>query len=280
MQLALARQPSRPRSFPIVALFGKEITAKLWSPWPFLLASGACLIAVVYGSGFQSGFETETVLVTANPLAVLNAIVSIFLAVLLGMRLAAGVAWEREHGTLEVLLMSPAGPRAIVLAKFAAEFVVLLVLLGIYAAFMLVAQPLGSGVIRPDDVLALATNVALVLPVMAMGLLVSCFFGSVRAAVIAYLVALAVLSALQALLLMLQQAQPQDLSLAMLFVRAGLEQAAPVLGLVSPAAPLADLGLAAVGSIVIGPSKIAAALVLALVAVVLGGEITRARGAA
>jgi ABC-type transport system involved in multi-copper enzyme maturation permease subunit len=280
MHLALAQQPARRRSLPIVALFGKEVATKLWSPWPLLLASGACLIAALYGSGFQSGFETETVLVTANPVAILNAIVSVFLAVLLGMRLAAGIAWEREHGTLEVLFMSPAGPRAIVLAKFAAELVVLFVLLGIYAAFLLVAQPLGAGVIRPDDVLALATNVALVLPVMAMGLLVSCFFASVRVAVVAYLVVLVALSALQGLLLMLEEAQPQDLSLAMLYLRAGLERADPVLGLVSPAAPLADLGRAAIGSIVIAPAKIGAALVLALVMVVLSGEVTRTRGAA
>jgi hypothetical protein len=79
---------------------------------------------------------------------------------------------------------------------------------------------------------------------------------------------------------MLEEAQPQDLSLAMLYLRAGLERADPVLGLVSPAAPLADLGRAAIGSIVIAPAKIGAALVLALVMVVLSGELTRTRGAA
>ena len=280
MRYALAQQPARKRSFPLAVLFEKEAAAKLSSPWFFLLASAACLIATLYGGGFQSGFQTETVLVTANPLGILNAIMAIFLAVVLGMRLAAGMAWEREHGTLEVLLISPAGARSIVLAKFAAELVVLSVMLGIYAMFLLVGQPLGPGVVRFGDVAALATNVALVLPVMAFGLLISCFFSSVRNAVTAYLVVVALLAAFEAVLSMLQHSQPQELSLAMLYLRAGLEGVDLVIGPMSAAAPLADLGRSAIDQIVIGPSKIAGSLLLALVTVVLCGETVRVRGAA
>jgi ABC-type transport system involved in multi-copper enzyme maturation permease subunit len=280
MAYALASPPARARSFPIAVLFAREVAARLSSPWAFLLASAACLIATLYGSGFQKAFETETVLVTGNPLAMLNAIVAAFLAVVLGIRLAAGFAWEREHGTLEVLLLSSAGPRSIVAAKFAAELALLLLLIALYAAFLLVAQPLGAGVVQPSDAAALAVDVVMVLPAMALGLLISCCCSSVRLAVLAYLVVLALFLAFEAILSMLQYAPPQDLSLAMLYLRAVMEQADGAIGLVSPGAPMADLVRSAAGEMLIRPATIAWSAAVALVTVALAGEVARFRGAA
>src|SRR5690606_19239209 len=59
----------------------------------------------------------------------LNIAVVIFLGLVLGLRLAASIAWEREHRTLEVLIAGPVSFEAVVLAKFLVELCVLLALM-------------------------------------------------------------------------------------------------------------------------------------------------------
>jgi ABC-type transport system involved in multi-copper enzyme maturation permease subunit len=280
MHYAHARQPARTRTFAVPVLLWREMRARLSSAWFFVLASAVCLIATAYGGGFQSGFETETVLVTDNPLAILNVIVAVFLAVMAGVRLAASLAWEREHGTLEVLLISPATQRSVVIAKFAAELAVLALLLAIYGLFLVVGQPLGPGVVMPADLVELAVAVAMVLPVMALGLLVAAFIGSVRGAVIAYLVIATALAAFEFFLAVLQHSQPQVLGLAMLYLRAGMEWADRVLDLVSWVAPVADLVRSVTDQIAIEPARVAWAVVIALLSVGASAEILRMRDAA
>ena len=55
-------------------------------------------------------------LVTTDPLAVLNAVVVSVLAAVLGLRLAASLAWEREHHTMEVLLVRSRPPTEAIFA--------------------------------------------------------------------------------------------------------------------------------------------------------------------
>ena len=112
----------------------RGLRLRLCSVWFWAVASATCLMAWVYGAGFFAGFETESVLVTTDPLLALNARVTIFLGVVLGLRLAASMAWEREHRTLEILLIGPAVWGAILGAKFLVEIAVLALLVFVYAA--------------------------------------------------------------------------------------------------------------------------------------------------
>ena len=76
----------------VLLLANRELGARLRSPWLYAVASLICLIAFFYGGGFRRSFETETVLVTTDPLAALNVMVVAVLAGVLGLRLATSTA--------------------------------------------------------------------------------------------------------------------------------------------------------------------------------------------
>jgi ABC-type transport system involved in multi-copper enzyme maturation permease subunit len=219
----------------------RELGARLMSPWFFGVATLICLTALLYGSGFQQSFATETVLVSADPLLPLNVMVVSFVGLVLGLRLAASLAWEREHRTLEVLLVGPVPWSAVVLAKFLVELCVLGLLLAIYWAYLLLAQPLGAGVIGLADTSPLAVLPLFALPLLALGLLVSCWARSVRSAVVGFLVLVGVLAILEATRAILTTLPAAEMSLSALYLRAGLERLAPALAPVSAVATLAGL---------------------------------------
>jgi ABC-type transport system involved in multi-copper enzyme maturation permease subunit len=255
-------------------LVAREMRAKLLSPWFWLVASAVCLIAWIYGAGFQRTFETETVLVTTDPLMALDIAIVAFLATVLGLRLSTAVAWEREHGTLEVLLAGPVSWSAVLAAKFLAELGVLVLLVAVYWLYLVIAQPLGAGVIAPADTAGLVMLPVFALPSLALGLLVSAFARGVRGAVVAFLATVVLLAAFEIALAQLTGRPAEEMSLAALYVRATLEAVAPVVGGLSAVAPLAGLaeglvthtpvavgdGLAAIG---LTAAMIAAAVVLA-----------------
>jgi ABC-type Na+ efflux pump permease subunit len=255
-------------------LVAREMRAKLLSPWFWLVASAVCLIAWIYGAGFQRTFETESVLVTTDPLMALDIAIVAFLATVLGLRLSTAVAWEREHGTLEVLLAGPVSWSAVLAAKFLAELGVLVLLVAVYWLYLVIAQPLGAGVIAPADTAGLVMLPVFALPSLALGLLVSAFARGVRGAVVAFLATVVLLAAFEIALAQLTGRPAEEMSLAALYVRATLEAVAPVVGGLSAVAPLAALaeglvthtpvavgdGLAAIG---LTAAMIAAAVVLA-----------------
>jgi ABC-type transport system involved in multi-copper enzyme maturation permease subunit len=252
----------------------REAVSKLTSVWFFVVASIVCLIAFAYGSGFQHTFETESVLVTTDPLAALNALVVVFLGLVLGLRLATSLSWEREHRTLEVLLVGPVPWSAILLSKFLVEVLVFAALFAIYWLYLILGQPLGAGVIGAADTLSLGEMALFVLPVMALGLLVSAWALSVRAAVVAYLVLAGVLAAYEAARGALAAMPVEEMSLSALYARATLDAIAPFTGPVSPAAHLAQMverlmtqeptgGLQAVSVVVLTAGLLLVALLVA-----------------
>jgi ABC-type transport system involved in multi-copper enzyme maturation permease subunit len=225
----------------LLILTGREALGKLGSIWFSLVASSICLIAFVYGSGFQQSFVTESVLVTPDPLAPLNVLVIAFIGVMLGLRLATSLAWEREHHTLEVLVVGPAPWSAIVLSKFIAELGVMAALFAVYFGYLLVGQPLGPGVVHPTDAALVLVAPICVLPLMAAGLFVSSWAGTVRGAVVVYLAAIGGLAAFETLLRFLKDANPAEMSLSSIYLRSGLEIAARVVSPVSPVSQLASM---------------------------------------
>jgi ABC-type transport system involved in multi-copper enzyme maturation permease subunit len=257
----------------------RELRFRLGSVWFWVIASGICLMAWLYGAGFLASFETESVMVTTDPLLALNIMVVIFLGLVLGLRLAASMAWEREHHTLEVLMVAPVGWLAIVAAKFLVEVVVLLALVAIYAAYLIVAQPLGTGVIDVRNIAGLALMPIFAAPVMAFGLLVGTGLGTVRTSVVVFLFALGLFAAVEIAHGVLA-AQPVDqMSLPGLYARHALDLAAPVLRALSPAASLARLVETLTLQLPLALPQAASALALTLILLALSVAAGRVRGA-
>ena len=255
----------------------RELAEKLGSVWLYLLMSLVCLAAILFGNGFIRSFQTETVLVSTGPLAALNAGMLLFLGLVTGVRLASSLSWEREHGTLDVLLVGPATHASVVAAKFVAEVVVLCVILGFYAAFLLAVQPLGRGVLSASDAGALATWSVHVLPTMALGLLVSAAFSTVRGAVIAFLALFTVLAMIEALSIWLAPMAPTDMTLPLLFLRSTFNAAAPALEMVSAVTHLFEPVQIYLGRAVTGLAGATASLTLCLATLVLAVAVNRRR---
>lgn len=217
----------------------RELRSRLGSVWFWAVSSVTCFMAWLYGAGFVASFNTESVIVTTDPLLAVNALVVIFLGVVLGLRLAASMAWEREHRTLEVLLIGPVGWPTVISAKVLVEIAVLALLMLIYAVYLGVAQPLGAGVISAGELGGLVLVPVFALPVMAMGLVVGAALGTVRGAVVVFLVLFGALAAVEAAHAALTAQPVEQQSLASLYVSHVLDLAAPGLDVVSPARMLA-----------------------------------------
>jgi hypothetical protein len=276
--MSLALNPPGPAGIAWL-LFRREVAAKLSSVWFYVVATAVCLMAWVYGAGFQNSFRTESVLVTTDPLMALNILVVAFLALVLGLRLSASLAWEREHRTLEVLLVGPVPWGAVVLAKFGVELCVLALIMAIYWAYLVVAQPLGVGVIGVADTASVALMPLFALPVLALGLLVSAWARSVRGAVVIYLVLVGLLSVFEVAQGILA-AQPVDrMSLVALYARAILSAAAPF---VQPVSAVGQLALLAEGlttqTALTGPQALGA-LLLTAATLLAATALARLRGA-
>lgn len=276
--------PDLPRALPgplrvTLLLTGREVWARLASVWFFLVTSAVCLMALAYGSGFQHSFETETVVVTADPLQVLNVLVVVFLGLVLGLRLASALAWEREHRTLAVLLAGPVTQGPVVAAKFLAELCVLLLIVALYWAYLLLGQPLGAEVLGLADTAPVWLLVVMVLPVMALGLLVSAFMASVRGAVVVFLALAGTLVAFEAVLAWLTLSPPQDMSLTMLYLRAGMQKVALVTHLVSGVAYLALLVMQIANQTLLSLRDVAGAAGLTLATLVAAVMALKQRGA-
>lgn len=259
-------------------LVGRELGTKLSSFWFFLVATAVCLIAGLYGAGFQHAFETESVLVTTDPLQALNVMVFGFVGLVLGLRLASGLAWEREHRTLEVLLVGPVPWSVVVLAKFLVEFCVLTAMVAIYLTYLLLAQPLGAGVIGLGDTLPVSQMLIFVLPMLALGLLISAWARSVRSAVVAFLVLIGLLGIFEVTLGVLTAMPANEISLSSLYLRAGLQSIAAVLHPISAVAVLARLVENLQMQIPVTASQIGATMALTVATLALSVLIARLRG--
>jgi ABC-type transport system involved in multi-copper enzyme maturation permease subunit len=271
---------SPPGTLAVAAILaGREAKARLASPWFWTVASAVCVLAWIYGAGFVASFDTESVLVTTDPLMALNILVVSFLGIVLGLRLAASMAWEREHRTLEVLLVGPAGWIAIVAAKFLVELAVLAILVAIYAAYLLAAQPLGADVIGPHELTGLGAMPLFALPVMALGLLIGAGLATVRGAVVAFLVLVGVLAAFEIARGLLAAQPVEQMSLTGLYLRHALDVAAPAVHLVSAASQLARPVEALLAQAPLHAAETAAALALTLATLAAAMAVGRVRGA-
>lgn len=257
----------------------RDLKARLTSLWFYALASAVCGIAAFFATAFAKSFETESVAVSADPFATVHAFVLLFLAIGLGVRAAAALSWEREHRTMEVLLSGPVTIGALVVAKLATELVVLAALNAVYTAFLAVIQP-------GQDVASVVSSASaywrlsvLVTPMIGLGLLVSALSQTVRGSVIAFLLVVLALAALEGSAAWLRAQDPNDLSLATIYVRGVLGQVSDWLALFSPVSRAADLARFAAGNPAPSSARLLGATGILVCLVGLSILATRLRGA-
>lgn len=276
--MRLALTPASPLTATALLVW-RELRSRLGSVWFWAVSSATCLMAWLYGGGFVASFQTESLIVTTDPLLAVNALVVIFLGIVLGLRLAASMAWEREHRTLEVLLIGPIGWVTIIGAKLLVELAVLALLVLLYALYLVLAQPLGVGVIGGHELVGLVLVPVFALPVMGAGLLVGAWLATVRTAVVVFLVLFGALSALEIAQAVLSSQPVEQQSLASLYIRHALDLSAPVLDLISPARALATPVWALLQQVPVLPGQAILPLVQTALLLVLAVLAGRMRGA-
>jgi ABC-type transport system involved in multi-copper enzyme maturation permease subunit len=219
----------------------RDLSAKLGSIWSYGLASAICAMTALLATGFRRTFETETVSVSADPFAPVHGTVLVILGLVIGMRAAISLSWERENRTMDVLLSGPVTASALVAAKLATELVTLVMLGLVYSAYLVLARPIGD----LDTALGGAASFwrlsILVLPMIGLGLVISAGARTVRAAVIVFLSVVLGLATLEGASAWLQAQDPNELSLMAVYLRGLLSRATDWLEPVSPVAYLADL---------------------------------------
>ncbi len=156
-----------------------------------------------------------------------------------GLRLSSSIAWEREHRTLEVLLVAPATWPSVAAAKFVSELSVFIFVALAYVVYLVAAQPMGAGVVGLAEAGHTLLTLLLAMPFLGLGLVVSTFSRTVRSASIVYIVLVLVFTAFDAAYGILVAIPPENLSLVALYGRATVELADPFIQFISPTSAVA-----------------------------------------
>jgi ABC-type transport system involved in multi-copper enzyme maturation permease subunit len=268
------------RQLSIAAILARrDLSAKLGSIWIYGLASAICAMTALLATGFRRTFETETISVSADPLAPVHGIVLVILALVLGMRAAISLSWERENRTMDVLLSGPATASALVAAKLATELVTLVMLGLVYSAYLILVRPVGD----LDTALGGAASFwrlsVLVLPMIGLGLVISAGAGSVRSAVIVFLSVVLALATLEGASAWLDAQDPSELSLMAVYLRGLLSRATDWLDPVSPVAYLAEVAHNVAGGAAPAIVRLVSGIVLLIALTVASVLLVRTRGA-
>ena len=263
----------------IVLLFSREVLYRLSSPWLYFVAGIILLITWIYGFGFQQTFLTESVLVTIDPLMALDIIVIMFMGVVLGLRLAAGLAWEREHRTLEVLIVGPVVWSSVIFSKFLVEIFIMFFLINIYLVYLLVAQPLGLGVLEFSDTVGIIQIAIFALPTLSLGLIIGAWARTVRGAVVIFIVVMGIFVTFELILVFLQSRSLEQISLNELFIRTSLEMVSPVIEIFSAAGQLAILIKVLKQDMILSGFATLWAFLLTLISLFFAAALARIRGA-
>ena len=236
----------------------RDMRAKFSSIWLYALASGVCAIVAFFAISFHKAFETETVTVAADPLSAVHGIVLASLGLILGIRAAMALSWEREHRTMEVLLSGPVTIVALVSAKLSAELATLIFLNIVYTIYMAIVRPVGDAWLLHSIVSYWYLSL-LILPMIGLGVAVSALVSTVRGAVVTFVVVCLALGLVEGFTLWLNGQDANDLSLPVLYVRQTLDVVTGWLSIVSPVAYIADLFEILSGAVTAAPGIFSAA---------------------
>lgn len=242
----------------------RELLAALHGPSLYVMVTVACLVAAVLIKSYLDYVDNNGTLVMSDPLKTPLLFAVVAMTGYLGLAAAAGLAGEREHGTLEVLFYGPVDAPTYIAGKMLGHLATYLLAIVVLGGFLGLSS-LMTGM--PLDGATLTLLAASVLPaacMIALGLLLAALVGRVRPALALTALALALLLLIDAGN-QIAAAQPGD---SLLGSAAGLLSAASALtswlspfgyfwrasdglGIGSAGDVLVDLGLALLYSVLL-----------------------------
>ena len=166
----------------MLRLARRDLRAALVGPTIYLMVTLSCLVAAVVVKSYLDYVNDNGTLVLAEPLKAPLLFAVLALTAYLGLLAAAGLAGERERGTLEVLFYGPVDPPTFVGGKLLGALLVYLPAIAALVLFLALASVLTG---MPLDGGTLTLAVVSILPaasMVALGLLLAALVGRLRPA--------------------------------------------------------------------------------------------------
>lgn len=195
---AQARADARMRRAVVRRLARREVAAALAGPSLYLMVTLACLVAAVLVKSYLDYVSANGTMVMAEPLKGPLLFAVIALTGYLGLAAAAGLAGERERGTLEVLFYGPVDAPGYIGGKLLGHLATYGLAIAALAAFLGVAALLSGMPLGAGTLLLLVASLLPAAAMIALGLLLAALVGRIRPALALTATAIAVLVAIDA----------------------------------------------------------------------------------
>jgi ABC-type Na+ efflux pump permease subunit len=176
----------------------REVAGALAGPSLYLMVTLACLVAAVLVKSYLDYVSANGTLVMAEPLKGPLLFAVIAMTGYLGLAAAAGLAGERERGTLEVLFYGPVDAPGYIGGKLLGHLATYVLAITALAAFLGVAALLSGMPLGAETIVLLVASLLPAAAMIAIGLLLAALVGRVRPALALTATAIAVLVAVDA----------------------------------------------------------------------------------
>lgn len=176
----------------------RELLAALQGPSLYLMVTLACLVAAVLIKSYLDYVGNNGTLVLANPLETPLIFAVLAMTAYLGLSAAAGLAGERERGTLEVLFYGPVDSCAYIAGKMLGHLATYALAVAALAGFLGLSSLLTGMPLDGATLLLLTASMLPAACMIALGLLVAALVGRLRPALALTALALAILITIDA----------------------------------------------------------------------------------
>jgi len=188
----------RLRGAAALRLARREVRAALNGPSLYLMVTLSCLVAAVLVKSYLDYVSNNGTLVLADPLRTPLLFAVVATTGYLGLAAAAGLAGERERGTLEVLFYGPVDAPATIAGKLLGHLATYALALAGLAGFLVLAALLSGMPLQASMGLLLVASLLPAAGMIALGLLLAALVGRVRPALALTALAIALLVAIDA----------------------------------------------------------------------------------
>ena len=160
----------------------REVLAALHSASVYLMVTLACLVAAVIVKSYLDFVSDSGTLVLADPLNAPLLLAVLVMTGYLGLLAAAGLAGERERGTLELLFYGPVDAPTYVGGKMLGHLITYVLAVATLAVFLALASFLTGIPLSGRALLLMAASVIPAAAMIALGLLLGALAGRIRLA--------------------------------------------------------------------------------------------------
>ena len=203
-------------------LYLRDLKAKLFSPFPYLLLALICLLSTYFLGNLLKVISSLSVMVSADPFQIPLFFSVIAIALYLGVTSSTSISHEREQRTLEVLFFGPVTAEVRILALFFRDISVFLISVAFFLVHALVyslATNLSLGVL---SLRTAALSLPLVCPMVGLSLLLSASCRRARTSVLLFVCLFVLLAGLQLASMVLASIPAESISLFVLYLRRAL----------------------------------------------------------